>query len=191
MSIFLALLHHPVLTRHGDVGSTAVTNVDMHDISRAGRTYGVQRFFIVTPIQLQQELCERVIRHWTEGRGQRNHNRAQAFELIELADSLSVAVDRVTAISGKKPLIVVTGARFGDGNISFSEMRKVIQEDTQPVLMLLGTGWGLAPEVVSVADYQLPAISGSEGPDGYNHLSVRTAAAILMDRLLGPKRGTL
>lgn len=185
MSIFLALLHHPVLTRHGDVGSTAVTNVDMHDISRASRTYGVQRFFIVTPIQLQQELCERVVRHWTEGRGQRNHNRAQAFALIELANTLQDAVERVTAISGKKPLVVVTGARFGEGDTSFSKMRELIKEDAQPVLLLLGTGWGLAPEVVDVADYQLPAIIGPEGPDGYNHLSVRSAAAILMDRLLG------
>jgi hypothetical protein len=185
VSIFLALLHHPVLTRHGDVGSTAVTNVDMHDISRAGRTYGVQRFFVVTPIQLQRELCERVVRHWTEGSGLRNLHRAQAFSRIEIAENLDVAVQRVTEISGESPLLVATGARFGDGDISFSAMRKRLAENKQPVLVLLGTGWGLAPEIVSKMDFQLPAIVGTEGPDGYNHLSVRSAAAILMDRLLG------
>ena len=50
------------------------------------------------------------------------------------------------------------------------------------VLLLLGTAWGLAPEVLAMADGVLPPI---RGVSGFNHLSVRSAAAILFDRLLG------
>jgi hypothetical protein len=49
-----------------------------------------------------------------------------------------------------------------------------------PELLLLGTGWGLAAEVLERVDDVLEPIAGS-GP--YNHLSVRTAAAIVLDRL--------
>jgi hypothetical protein len=48
-------------------------------------------------------------------------------------------------------------------------------------LLLFGTGWGLADEVLEAADALLPPLAG---PSGYNHLSVRAAAAIVLDRLL-------
>jgi hypothetical protein len=47
---------------------------------------------------------------------------------------------------------------------------------------LLGTGWGLTEAVLSQSDYVLEAV---EGQGDYNHLSVRSAAAIILDRLLG------
>jgi hypothetical protein len=47
-------------------------------------------------------------------------------------------------------------------------------------LLLLGTGWGLAAEVLDRVDDVLEPIAGA-GP--YNHLSVRAAAAIMLDRL--------
>jgi hypothetical protein len=43
------------------------------------------------------------------------------------------------------------------------------------------TGYGLADTVLEQADALLEPIRGR---DGYNHLSVRSAAAILFDRLL-------
>jgi hypothetical protein len=51
-----------------------------------------------------------------------------------------------------------------------------------PHLLVFGTAWGLAEAFISEADYILEPITGS--PD-YNHLSVRTAAGIILDRLLG------
>ena len=50
-----------------------------------------------------------------------------------------------------------------------------------PVLLLLGTAQGLAPEVLARGDGVLRPIRYL----GYNHLSVRSAAAILADRILG------
>ena len=191
MSIFLALIHHPVLNRLGEVSTTAVTNVDIHDLARSGRTYGVERFFVVTPIALQQELIGRVIRHWqTGGGGKRNASRSEAFARAEVAHDLATAVSRVQEITGQRPDVVVTGAQLRKDTISFRELReRLAAEDTarpgRPVLVLFGTGHGLAPEVVEQADLRLPAIDGPEGAGGYNHLPVRAAAAIVLDRLAG------
>ena len=54
----------------------------------------------------------------------------------------------------------------------------------KPYVLILGTAWGLAEEFISLADYVLEPIAGSTD---YNHLSVRSAAAIIFDRLLGKK----
>ena len=50
------------------------------------------------------------------------------------------------------------------------------------MLLLFGTAHGLAPELSETADYTLPPI---ESTTGYNHLSVRSAVSIILDRLLG------
>ena len=50
--------------------------------------------------------------------------------------------------------------------------------------MVLGTGWGLSPEVMARADLRLAPV---QGPSYYNHLSVRAAAAVILDRLLGTR----
>ena len=50
---------------------------------------------------------------------------------------------------------------------------------TQKALML-GTGWGLAPELF---DRGWPVLTCIQGAEEYNHLPVRAAAAIIFDRL--------
>ena len=55
----------------------------------------------------------------------------------------------------------------------------------QPYLLLLGTGWGLTEECFASADLILEPIAGN---GTYNHLSVRSAAAIMLDRLRGIER---
>ena len=185
MGIFLGLVHHPVLNRHGEVSTTAVTNVDLHDLGRAGRTYGIERFFVVTPIDLQRELVDRVIRHWADGPGSKSPSRQQAFERMEVAESIDHAIERIRELTGNEPQIVVTGASLTEGTTSFEDVAAMGKESGLPILLLFGTGWGLAPEVIGRAHILLPAIAGPEGPLGYNHLSVRAAAVIVLDRLLG------
>ena len=51
------------------------------------------------------------------------------------------------------------------------------------VMILFGTAWGIAKEFIGNADYLLEPILGVSD---YNHLSVRTAAAITLDRLFSP-----
>ncbi|HBQ11087.1 MAG TPA: tRNA (guanine(37)-N(1))-methyltransferase, partial [Myxococcales bacterium] len=81
---------------------------------------------------------------------------------------------------GKRPEIWVTSARASgdvvDATIAGARMREV------PSLILFGTGHGLAPALLEACDGVVAAIRG----DGsYNHLSVRAAVAITLDRLFG------
>jgi hypothetical protein len=58
-------------------------------------------------------------------------------------------------------------------------------KEGNPYLLLLGTAWGLSENLIAEADYVLEPI---KGVSDYNHLSVRSAAAIIMDRLMGEKQ---
>ena len=51
----------------------------------------------------------------------------------------------------------------------------------KPILLLFGTGWGLEKSILNEADYVLDPIGGI---GEYNHLPVRAAIAIVLDRLL-------
>jgi hypothetical protein len=181
--LFLALLHHPVLDKNGQIVTTAVTNIDIHDIARSAATYGARRFFVVTPVRALRALSEKIIEHWATGFGSTyNETRKEALALVAIdtdLDGVLVAIERET---GQRPTIVATSARPAPGTIGFAELHDRLEGDAAPYLLLFGTGWGLAPEVLQRADLRLPPIAG---PTPYNHLSVRAAAAIVLDRLYG------
>ncbi len=182
VSLYTALLHYPVYNKCGETIASAVTVMDLHDIARAARTYGVKRFFVVTPLEDQRQLAERVVRHWTEGFGARyNSDRKEAMELLCLAGSLEEMVQEVTGLEGRRPLLMATDAARQDHNpISFEEARGLLRRgDT--VVVLFGTAWGLTRDVILKADYNLEPILGK---GTYNHLSVRSAASIILDRLV-------
>lgn len=184
--LHLALVHYPVLDKNGDTIASAVTNLDLHDIARAARTYGVSGYHIVTPVVDQHELVNSLRRHWVEGHGATyNPKRKQALALVELHEQLADAIAAVEAKEGQRPRVVVTSARFDDSRLSFSELRAQLSAGDL-ILLVLGTGWGLAPDCVASADDRLAPI---DGPTDYNHLSVRSAAAIMLDRLLAPQNG--
>ncbi|HBQ11088.1 MAG TPA: hypothetical protein DEF51_07890, partial [Myxococcales bacterium] len=67
--VYLALVHHPVVDRAGDVITTAVTNLDVHDIARSARTYDLAGYYVVTPIEAQHRLVDRILGHWRDGAG--------------------------------------------------------------------------------------------------------------------------
>jgi len=181
--LHLALVHYPVLDKNGDTIAAAVTNLDLHDIARAARTYGVRGYHIVTPVTDQHEPVYSLLAHWVDGHGARyNPNRRQALELVELHADLADTVAKVEAAEGVRPRVVVTSARFTDSSVGFDALRDQLHQGSV-ILLVLGTGWGLAPECVALADDRLAPI---EGPTDYNHLSVRSAAAIMLDRLLAP-----
>ena len=64
----------------------------------------------------------------------------------------------------------------------FAEVRRSLGK--RPVLLVLGTSHGLAPEVLAQCEGVLPPLRWM---DSYNHLPVRAAAAVLLDRLLGDR----
>jgi tRNA (guanine37-N1)-methyltransferase len=181
--VFLALLHHPVYDKNGQVVTTAVTNMDIHDIARSGKTYGIHGFYVVTPVKALQKLAIKIIDHWEQGYGsQYNVTRKEALALVRIKDTLDDVVIDIERKCGEKPLLVGTSARPGGKRTSFAQFRDMLLKASQPFLILLGTGWGLTESIFSQSDYVLEAL---EGPTDYNHLSVRSAAAIILDRVLG------
>ena len=177
----IALIHHPVMNRKGDVIASAVTNLDLHDIARAAKTYGVWKLYVITPLDDQLELARRIVAHWTEGPGGiHNPLRKEALALIRMSRTLTEAVSGMASHFGETPLMVATSAKSGRKAIGFETLRQRIQEG-RPVLLVFGTAWGMTEEVIDSCDELLAPISGQ---DGYNHLSVRSAAAIILDRLL-------
>jgi hypothetical protein len=178
----VALVHHPVLDGQGVVVTTAVTNLDVHDLARSARTYGCGDYFVAHPIAAQRQLVERIRAHWLEGSGGRRiPDRREALSVLRIVESLEAAIDR---LGGRSRVEVwVTAARNLGPGLSFERARARLEEDGGPVLLVFGTGWGLGPSVIAQADVVLEPIVAERGD--YNHLSVRAACAIALDRLLG------
>jgi tRNA (guanine37-N1)-methyltransferase len=181
--VYAALLHYPVYDKNRQVVTTAVTNMDIHDIARSGRTYGIRGFYVVTPVKALQKLALKIIEHWEEGYGsQYNITRKEALTLVRIRDTLDDVVIDIEQECGEKPVVVVTSAKPGGNRTPFATLQDMLLKTAHPFLILFGTGWGLTEAIFSQSDHVLQAI---EGPTDYNHLSVRSAAAIVLDRLLG------
>ncbi|MGQ9478220.1 MAG: RNA methyltransferase [Candidatus Bipolaricaulia bacterium] len=180
-NLYIGLIHYPVLNQRGEVATAALTGIDVHDIARAAKTYEVKRYFIVTPIPAQQGIAARIRRYWLETKI--GHNRGEALELVEILGSYEESLEWIEREEGMRPLLIGTSARrLRLGQLTYEELRARLESSPQPVYILFGTGWGLADELLARLDYLLPPILG---PGEWNHLSVRTAAAIVLDRLRG------
>ena len=185
-NLAVALVHYPVYNKHHEVVTSALTNLDQHDIARSSKTFGLDRFYIVTPSEEQRKLAERISGHWQQGWGaDYNPDRRQALDIVRVTPTVASAAADFQSRFSKPVKIAVTGAAQRSGSIALVTFRKLLQEADQPYLLLLGTGWGLTEECFSTADLILEPIAGN---GLYNHLSVRSAAAIMLDRLMGTER---
>lgn len=181
-NIYLALLHHPVYNKRQEIVSTCITGFDLHDIARAAATFGLKKYYVVNPLPAQRKFAERIIDFWRDEHSMEfNWTRAEAFKLIVIKESLEQVIEEITDVEGQKPKIVGTSAK-PRGEVSFEKLKAEIRTSEKPYLILLGTGWGLADEVFEQMDCVLEPIVGKSD---YNHLSVRSANAIILDRLLG------
>lgn len=197
---FVVLLHSPMLNRKGDEVTTAVTNLDIHDIARSCKTYGIKKYFIVNPEPEQEKLVNRILGHWHEDVNLVYHPaRAQALEIVQFFKSFEEAVAEATRLAGgAKPFVVMPDAKELPGALSYAELRKKIEEkdwnlsseienknensQERSLMFVFGTGWGISPRFYDQIDVPLKPLKGAQS---YNHLSVRAAAAIVLDRVLG------
>jgi hypothetical protein len=181
--LFVALVHHPVFDRNGRVITSAITSLDLHDLARSSRTYGVRALYVVHPVAEQREFARTVIDHWRTGYGRTfDSRRVEALELIEIVPDLDAALMAAERAVGQRPELVFTSAR-AEGGLSFAAIRERIRKaGGAPLLILLGTGFGLTPEVRDRAHFALQPIRGA---GDFNHLSVRSAGSIILDRLCG------
>ncbi len=180
--IFISLMHHPVYDRRGNIQTSSITTFDIHDLARSSTTYGVERLYLVHPSPLQRQVAERILGFWEVGGGKEwNPFRSQALEVTRVTANLDLAIEDATQIAGEKPVLVCTTAKTKEGQVTFDWLRNNLG---RPTMIILGTGWGLSPEIINRCDLLLEPIWG---PTEFNHLSVRAAGAIICDRLLGKR----
>jgi len=178
--LFLVLIHYPCLDRQGRIVTTAITSLDLHDIVRSARTFGVRGVYIAHPVRELRDFAARVRDHWFQEPGRRfDSRRREALELMHIVEDIDQAVDEIERLTGRRPILVYTSAQ-AHGGVNYDQLRERIASGDAPILLMFGTGFGLAPAARDRADLALDAI---EGADDYNHLSVRAAVAIILDRL--------
>lgn len=189
MNLSIVLVHHPVLDRDGNTVTTAITNLDLHDMARSARSFGLAAMYVVHPIEAQRQLAESIRAHWVSGTGKRRiPDRAEAMSVLRVVPSLADVYAELGGAAGRAGVEVwTTAAKAGSGEVTrFPEARARLAVATKPVTLLFGTGWGLARDLITDADVRVEPIRAA-GPTGYNHLSVRAACAISLDRLLGER----
>lgn len=181
---YVVLMHSDVLLEGGRVGTSSVTSIDIHDIARSARTFGLRKFFIVTPLIDQQKIINKFLNFWINEKGiSYNLSRYEAIKNVVLKYSIDEVIEQVKNETGKSPLLIATTARKEEGKtyIAYDEQEKIWSLQ-RPILIVLGTARGLAQTFFDKCDYILEPISGFSF---FNHLSVRSAAAIIFDRWLG------
>ena len=177
--MFLALVHHPVYDRTGSIVTSAVSNLDIHDIARVSRTYGLGAYYLCTPVEAQRAHVTRVRDHWASCSDLAATRRNEALALIRVVPRLEDAVSEAQRACGARPFVVATGAARRSGSLTAIEVWRRAEE-ISALLVCFGTGWGLTEQVFGMVDGVLNPI---ETASGYNHLPVRAAVAIVLDRL--------
>lgn len=181
--IYFALVHYPVVNQKGEIVTTSITTFDIHDGARLARSLGVKTAYYVTPIEAQQGMFRYFKEYWSTGFGsRRNPSRAEAMTRVTGALTIESAIEDITQKEGCKPFVVATSARVIPlcPILEMGELVDRLRENRRPLLLLFGTGWGLDDSVFSHCEALLPPIRGR---DDYNHLPVRSAIAIYLDRL--------
>lgn len=180
--VYLGLVHYPVYNKNMQVVATAVTNFDIHDIARTCATYDIKRYYVVHPSAAQKEIIEKILDYWQNGYGQiYNPDRSVALANVCLLEDIRAVVEDIKLKTGKLPIVATTDAREYENTVGYAKLREKLKAG-QPLLLLFGTGWGIESSVMAEFDYILEPIRGT---GEYNHLCVRSAAAIILDRLLG------
>lgn len=180
----VALVHYPIVDRQGDICATNITNFDIHDIARSCRVYGVEKYFLIHPAQEQLMFVERVLDHWRTGEGSRmNPMRKTALTDVRTAPDVATALKDWGYPEAR---VVSTHARNlpGQEKFTFERFKSILESDSDPYLLVFGTGFGLTQDFMRGCYAVLDPIKG-DSKDDYRHLCVRAAASICLDRLLG------
>ncbi len=182
-NVYVAVLHYPMLGKDGRIVTTAVANMDVHDIARTCRTYNVKRYYIINNLPMQRQIVIRVLNYWRNGFGREyNPSRAEALSLVKLLPYYEDLLEEITKENeGKAPIKVFTSAKPRQNTVSYERMREIMTNEERPILFLFGTGQGMPQEILQTCEISLNPIRGTSD---YNHLSVRAAVAITLDRTI-------
>ena len=164
--------------------------MDIHDIARSAATYGLKKYFIVTPLSDQQRIVKKLLEFWqTEVGAGYNPQRFEALKSVILVSTLEEALKQIEHDENAQPLLIATSAKAHPNVpvITYYDQERVWCLK-RPVVFILGTARGLSQSLIEKCDFLLGPVKGFSV---FNHLSVRSAAAIIFDRWLGinPKPG--
>lgn len=165
-------------------GTSSVTSLDIHDIARSAKTYGIKKYFIVTPLQDQQKIVSKLLSFWGADIGlDYNPHRHEALANVALVSSFKEAINIIESIEGIKPILAATVAKKLENKLmlTYHDQSKIWSLG-RPFVFVFGTARGLAPSILNDCDYIMQPLRGFSE---FNHLSVRSAAAIVFDRWLG------
>ena len=183
-NIYIGLVHYPVYNKELEQITSGITNLDIHDISRTAMTFNIVKYFLIHPNERQKEIFDKIIGFWkSDIAAFYNSHRVDALNIISFAKSINDAVNMIKNQEENDlndPIVITTTAKHRENQISFENTKKLIHSADNPFLILFGTGNGLHDDVHQFADYVLQPIQGNAM---YNHLSVRSAVAIVLDRL--------
>ena len=183
------LLHYPVTNRQGEPITTAVTNLDIHDIARTARTYEIDHYYLVNPLVEQIEVVKRILEYWETPRTREWHpDRFEALSRVQiLEDFAAVKADLSSRYPGLKQEVAMPDARPLPDQLSYSDIRSKweSEESASVKIIVFGTGGGVSEAFFPEVHTYLAPVYGPLESSGYNHLSVRAAAAVILDRLYG------
>ncbi len=179
--IYIALVHYPVYNKNQEEVATAITNLDIHDIARLGKTYEIAKYYIINPVKEQIAYAQRIINHWKKGFGYKyNQNRATALNIVDFTENFEKCVEKIRESSKRNLIVIGTSAKSSNNLITISKAQQLMEENA--ILLVFGTGWGLTEEILKKFDFMLEPLYGI---GDFNHLSVRSAVSIILDRLIG------
>lgn len=181
---YMVLMHDEIDLGEDKVGTTSITSIDIHDGARSARTYGVEQFFLVTPLIDQQMIAKTLLDFWVKGAGvEYNPHRHEAVSRVRMSPSLRETITVIEEREGVRPLVIATSAKSVEGVQSLDYYSQGdVWGQHRPVLLVFGTGKGLARSVFEQVDYVLGPVQGFSE---FNHLSVRSAMAVVLDRWFG------
>lgn len=181
IDLSVVLLHDEMVDKQDKLVTASLTLIDIHDIARSSATYAAKALYIAHSAPTIRKLARSLKSHWEEGFGSTyNPNRKVAIEHVRIVSSLDEAIADIDTRAGKLPKLIATSARPGGKRVTFAQTRELLALG-DPYLLMLGTGWGMSSQLLERADLFLEPING---PGEYNHLSVRSACAIMLDRLM-------
>ena len=157
----IALVHDPVVEKSGKQIVSSITTLDIHDMARIGRTYGAKSVYIVTPVQEQKLMVDRIKGHWLDDDSlpKSGAKRIEALSLIKVVPSVEQAVADAKERSGPGVKLLATSATGGGGEeLSPADFLKAAG-GADEWLILFGTAYGMAESLLKKADCRLAPVS--------------------------------
>jgi len=170
--IAVALVHYPVLNRHGHTMATAITSIDIHDFARSCAFYDIAPVYLVHPAAGMHALVHDITDYYQHGAGgTRNPARKEVLQAVCCVNSVQEILQQ-----DDYQLWYTSATAPDDACVDPSMLLKIKGKH----LIVFGTGWGLDVENMPKENGWLSPI---EGVGKVRHLSVRAALAIYLDRL--------